>query len=370
VVFQANISRKLLLAAAVLALSASSAFAAERPGMSTRIVGGSLVPAGNHPWTAALLNSSGRQGCGGSLIAPQWVVTAAHCTASWAASVRVGSVDAQSGGQVVRVVQRINHPNYGNGAGSDIALLKLETPVSGITPVQVATADPAVNSATKLLGWGQTGPNPGDPGSRYLKQLDTQILTRTTCTTSVAGDLCVRGSISATACYGDSGGPALVNGVLVGATSRAGGNNSTCGPTHAVYTSTAYFRSWIAQYVNLGGGGGSGQTYSNGTDVAIGDNTTVESPIAVSGRTGNGSATTPVAVNIVHTYIGDLKVDLVAPDGSVYVLHNRAGGGTDNINQSYTVNLSSEPLNGTWKLRVNDNAANDIGRIDSWSVTF
>ncbi len=113
-----------------------------------------------------------------------------------------------------------------------------------------------------------------------------------------------------------------------------------------------------------------GQTYSNGTDVAIGDNTTVNSAIAVSGRSGNASSTTPVAVNIVHTYQGDLKVDLVAPDGSVYVLHNRTGGGTDNINQTYTVNLSSEALNGTWNLRVNDNAGGDIGRIDTWSITF
>ena len=113
-----------------------------------------------------------------------------------------------------------------------------------------------------------------------------------------------------------------------------------------------------------------GQTYTNGTDFTINDNATVNSPITVSGRTGNGSATTPVAVSIVHTYIGDLKVDLVAPDGSVYVLHNRTGGSADNINQTYTVNLSSEVLNGAWNLRVNDNANADTGRIDSWSVTF
>jgi subtilisin family serine protease len=113
-----------------------------------------------------------------------------------------------------------------------------------------------------------------------------------------------------------------------------------------------------------------GQTYSNGADVTISDNATVNSPITVSGRTGNGSATTPVAVNIVHTYIGDLKVDLVAPDGSVYVLHNRTGAGADNIVQTYTVNLSSEVLNGTWNLRVNDNANADTGYINSWSITF
>jgi serine protease len=112
------------------------------------------------------------------------------------------------------------------------------------------------------------------------------------------------------------------------------------------------------------------QTYTNTTDYTIGDNTTVESPITVSGRSGNGLSSTQVAVNIVHTYIGDLKVDLVAPDGSVYTLHNHTGSSTDNINQTYTVNLSGEALNGTWKLRVNDNAGGDTGYINSWSVTF
>ncbi len=75
-------------------------------------------------------------------------------------------------------------------------------------------------------------------------------------------------------------------------------------------------------------------------------------------------------MNIVHTYIGDLKVDLIAPDGSVYTVHNRSGGSTDNINQVYTVNASSEVAGGTWKLRVNDNAGGDTGRIDSWNLTF
>ncbi|MFZ5638293.1 MAG: M14 family zinc carboxypeptidase [Pseudomonadota bacterium] len=115
---------------------------------------------------------------------------------------------------------------------------------------------------------------------------------------------------------------------------------------------------------------GGTQTYTNATDVAIVDNGTVESTIAVSGRTGNGQTATPVAVSIVHTYIGDLKVDLVAPDGTVYVLHNRTGGSADNIATTYTVNLSTEALNGTWRLRVNDNATQDTGRIDSWSITF
>ncbi|WP_406861629.1 S8 family serine peptidase [Streptomyces sp. HUAS MG47] len=113
-----------------------------------------------------------------------------------------------------------------------------------------------------------------------------------------------------------------------------------------------------------------GASFENLADVAIADNATVESPITVSGVAGNAPATLKVGVDIKHTYIGDLKVDLVAPDGTVYTLHNRTGSGTDNILQTYTVNASSEVANGVWKLRVNDNAAQDVGRIDAWNLTF
>ena len=129
-----NASRKFLFAAVGLALAASSlnagaqqrlaSFQPQSNGAQARIVGGSLVPTGSYPWTAALLGSNGSQFCGGSLIAPKWVVTAAHCSSS-AASVRVGSVDRQSGGQVIRVIRRINHPQY--STQNDIALLELET---------------------------------------------------------------------------------------------------------------------------------------------------------------------------------------------------------------------------------------------------
>ncbi len=155
-----------------------------------------------------------------------------------------------------------------------------------------------------------------------------------------------------------------------------GGNAETC--TFAAPTAGTYYVR-LKAYASFTGvslvgsystGGGGSQTYTNTTDYAIADNTTVNSPITVSGRTGNGSATTPVAVNIVHTYKGDLKVDLVAPDGTVYVLHNRTGGSADNIVQTFSVNLSSEALNGTWNLRANDNAGGDTGYINSWSITF
>ncbi|MFD6986961.1 proprotein convertase P-domain-containing protein, partial [Streptomyces sp. NPDC059956] len=70
------------------------------------------------------------------------------------------------------------------------------------------------------------------------------------------------------------------------------------------------------------------------------------------------------------TYIGDLVVDLVAPDGTLYNLHNRTGGSADNIVKSVTVNASSEVANGVWKLQVKDVAAQDVGYINSWKITF
>ncbi|MEU3064094.1 S8 family peptidase [Streptomyces subrutilus] len=113
-----------------------------------------------------------------------------------------------------------------------------------------------------------------------------------------------------------------------------------------------------------------GTRFENLADYAVADNATVESPITVSGISGNAPAALSVPVDIKHTYVGDLKVDLVAPDGTVYNLRNRTGGSADNIIQTFTVNASSEAANGVWKLRVADLASADTGKIDSWALQF
>ncbi|HRN61905.1 MAG TPA: proprotein convertase P-domain-containing protein [Luteimonas sp.] len=117
---------------------------------------------------------------------------------------------------------------------------------------------------------------------------------------------------------------------------------------------------------------GMSETYSNNTAYPIPDNSAagVDSPITISGASGNASAQTQVYVNITHTWIGDLIVRLIAPDGTQYTLHNRTGGSADDIVATYTVNLSSEPKNGTWILRVSDNAFLDTGTLNRWSITF
>ncbi len=119
------------------------------------------------------------------------------------------------------------------------------------------------------------------------------------------------------------------------------------------------------------GGGGGEQTYSNGGNYSIPNPGVVDSPITVSGRSGNAPNDAEVSVDIVHTYRGDLRIDLVAPDGSTYRLKNSSGSDSANdVVATYTVNLSSESLNGTWKLRVRDVYNGDSGYIDSWSITF
>ncbi|MEU0191569.1 S8 family peptidase [Streptomyces afghaniensis] len=125
--------------------------------------------------------------------------------------------------------------------------------------------------------------------------------------------------------------------------------------------------------LNVGGGTTTppGPRFENTADQAIADNATAESPVTVSGVSGNAPSALAVEVHIVHTYIGDLQVQLIAPDGTAYTLKAYGtGGSADNIDTTYSVNASSEAANGTWKLRVSDNARFDTGRIDAWALQF
>ncbi|WP_327264526.1 M4 family metallopeptidase [Streptomyces sp. NBC_01232] len=152
------------------------------------------------------------------------------------------------------------------------------------------------------------------------------------------------------------------NGLISGTATTAGTSNVTVTVTDSQnQTGTAAF-TWTV-------GTTQPNVFENTTDYQIKDNATVESPISVT-RTGNAPSALKVDVNIVHTYVGDLVVDLIAPDGSVYNLRNRTGGSADNIVQQFTVNASSEVANGTWKLRVRDAASLDTGYINSWKLTF
>ncbi|MGH3758299.1 proprotein convertase P-domain-containing protein [Actinophytocola sp.] len=75
-------------------------------------------------------------------------------------------------------------------------------------------------------------------------------------------------------------------------------------------------------------------------------------------------------MHITHTYRGDLRIDLIAPDGTAYRLKNSSGGDSANdVDETYTVDASSETANGTWNLRVRDVFGADVGTLDSWSLS-
>jgi len=144
------------------------------------------------------------------------------------------------------------------------------------------------------------------------------------------------------------------------------------GTTGAEYKAVQDAWAAVAVGARSGGGGGGGTSFENTADVSIPDNgAAVTSSVTVSGRTGNAPTNLAVAVDIVHTWRGDLVIDLVAPDGSTYRLKNSSSSDSaDNVQATYTVNASSEVANGVWKLKVQDVAAQDTGYINSWKLTF
>jgi secreted trypsin-like serine protease len=356
---------------AALLVAALPAAADPDPGTppSTTIVGG-VDATEPYPFAASLQSRGGGHFCGAALIRPRWLLTARHCVADETPSsmqARIGSNNRTSGGTVARVSQIVLHP----ARPSDVALVQLTSPV-GHAPVAVAESVP-VNSTIRLLGWGATrDPNPGPPPT-ILQQLDTVVLPDGRCGTG-APELCV-GNVDGWrgACYGDSGGPAVlrVGGAWRLAGTTTAGTTEICGRGPSIYMDSSTHRNWINGVVGGGDPQPPGNYFENGTDVGIPDLGTAESPITVTGVSGNAPSALRVGLTIRHTWRGDLVLWLVAPDGSTYLLEDFPNGdGGDDVAKTYTVDASSEVAAGRWRLRVQDVARGDVGRIDIWSLQF
>ncbi|MEV4662465.1 S8 family serine peptidase [Micromonospora echinofusca] len=259
------------------------------------------------------------------------------------------------------------------------------------TPQQVR--DYLVNNATSNV---VTNPGTGSPNKLlYVVNGDTPPTNDFSVSVSpTSGSTAPGGSVTATVATATTNGSAQsvslsASGLPSGATASfspatvtSGGSStltistsaSTPPGTYSVtVTGTAASGSRTATYsLTVTGTGGGGCSGTNGTDVAIPDTgATASSSIVISGCARNASSASTVAVNIVHTYRGDLVIDLVAPDGSSYRLKNSSWwDGADNINTTYTANLSSEAANGTWQLRVRDVYSGDTGYLNTWTLTL
>ena len=120
---------------------------------------------------------------------------------------------------------------------------------------------------------------------------------------------------------------------------------------------------------STGGGSGSGQfTQTSEPALRIADRSTIQDAITVD---QSGTATSvSVAVDISHTYRGDLVVELIAPDGTSQTLHSRTGGSANDIDQTYTPDFDGTGIAGDWILRVSDRAGGDTGTMNGWTLTI
>ncbi len=117
-------------------------------------------------------------------------------------------------------------------------------------------------------------------------------------------------------------------------------------------------------------GSGPGQfTRTRMPGLAIPDNAAAVSDAITVPGPGTATSVT-VSVDIAHPFIGDLTVELVAPDGTARALHDRSGGNADDIVRMYAPDFGGTGIAGDWTLRASDGAPGDAGTLNGWTLTI
>ncbi|XP_014471749.1 PREDICTED: serine protease 53-like [Dinoponera quadriceps] len=249
-----NVSKSTIDMGAYFLLIFVALACAAQGGLIPHIIGGRDAPIGKYPYQVSLKYFDSHT-CGGSIIDNRNILTAAHCIEKkylQSLKVHAGTNFQNETGDVYLAESVSIHANYsGVKFINDIGLIHLKTPIefnTKVQPIQLTTSN-VDNGPCKLSGWGTT--NGDRSASNNLQEIDLQLYPYEKCRVAYnflqKNHICTLTKIGEGACFGDSGGPLIVDGVQVGIVSF--GRLCAFGFPD-VYTRVYSFRNWIAENRN------------------------------------------------------------------------------------------------------------------------